>query len=504
MFPKKLALWACALAFLGTTFACSQAAKGVKLGEQAVTRGDYYAAAIEYLNVLRTTPKYNKAIDGLSRISKSAYEQKLKMAEGFQEQGNLEEALAEYKALSTYITQLRQYNLLNFVPVDIDKAISTVSSGAAEKHYVQAEALFKQRAYQNAIGEYRAALALVISYKDCKEKIAESFYSLAADLEKKNSYRAAAKNFENADAEVRSYKDATQKAAVLYYALGSYFLSQGQYRKAFEDLTQAKLLSPQYRDVNNKLETAREKSAVKIAFVRFDNPTGKDIAGMALGDFIFETIKSNVQSKASQFLRLLDREELLVLAREQRINEGLLSDESTVPMKLEGVNYLIFGKLNQVRDVRPGLSETQAKDYYEYYYEVPYVDNKGRQRTRQESSKAEMYFSLFKDKLSLTLSGVIKVIEVKTGRLIINHQISEEAGDEIEYADKFRAVHDLNANNIALPEPIKKLRRARRELKDDGVLAKEMIGSIARTMADKILSNLDVTPYVNDPAILKF
>jgi len=173
-------------------------------------------------------------------------------------------------------------------------------------------------------------------------------------------------------------------------------------------------------------------------------------------------------------------------------------------MKLEGVNYLIFGKLNQVREVRPGLSETSAKDYYEFYYEVPYVDNKGRQRTRTESSKAEMYFSLYKDKLSLALSGVIKVIEVKTGRLMINHQISEEAGDEIEYADRFRAAHDLNANNIALPEPIKKLRSARRELKDDSVLAKEMISSIARVMTDKILAGLDVTPDVNDPAILKY
>jgi len=474
------------------------------MGEQAVTRGDYYAAAMDYLNVLRTKPKYSKAIDNLSRISKSAYEQKLKMAEGYQEQGNLEEALAEYKDLDGYITQLRQYNLLNFVPIDINKAISTVSTGAAEKHYVQAEGLFKQKDFQNAIREYRTASALVNSFKDCKEKIAESYYSLAGDYEKRNSYRTAAKNYENANVEVRGYKDATQKAAGLYYALGSYFLTQGQYRKACEDLSQAKSISPQYRDVSNKLDTASEKAALKIAFVRFDNPTGKDIAGMALGDFIFETIKSNVQSKASQFLHMLDREELLVLAREQRINEGLFRDESTVPMKLEGVGYLIFGKLNQVRDVKTGLTETPTKDYYEYSYDVPYVDDKGRQRTRKEWSKAEMYFSLLKDKASFTLSGVIKVIDVKTGRLIINHQISEEAGDEIEYADKFRAAHDLNAYNVALPDAIKKLRKARRELKDEGALAREMIDSIARAMADKILSNLDVTPFVNDPLLIRF
>lgn len=483
---------------------CSAATKGIKIGDEALARGNYYAAAIEYLNVLKIKPKHGKALLKLSEVAEPAYQQKLSIAEGYKEQGNLEEALNEYNELKNFIYQLKAHNTLNFVPVDIDKAIISVSASAAEQHYKQAELFFNGREFKRAIEEYRAALNLTSPYKDCREKTSESFYCTASDFEKKGAYRYAADSYQSACETILGYKDARNKAASIYYALGCSFLSKGYCRKAYEDLSKTKAIDLQFRDIDNKLSMAKECAAIRIAFVRFDNPTGRNIAGMALGDFIFDTIKTKLQSRASQFIRVLDREELEVLAREQQISEGMLSSEATGPINLEGVDYLIFGKINQVLDVHSGISKTRMADTYMYWYEVPYTDKKGKRKTRLKSSRAKMYYSLIKDKISLKLAGVIKVVESKTGAVTINHQISEEAMDRIAYADEFSAMHDLSSLNVSIPKEVEKLAKSRRELKDIGILANDMIDSISSSMSRKILSTLDQTRSVSDPITLKY
>jgi len=483
---------------------CGAAGKGIKRGDQALARGDNFAAANEYISVLVMKPKNSKALAKLSSIAKPAYEQKLKMAEGYKDQSDLENALTEYKELRQFIDQLKTYNALNFIPLDVNKAINDVSAGAAEKHYSLAESFFKQAQYEQAISGYESALSFTRPYKDVYEKIAESYYSMALNREQTKRYRLAAENYQKAFEQVRGYKDASQRAATIYYNLGVYFLSNGQCRKAYEDLSRAQSIIPQYPEIDNKLSAAKERATTKLAFVQFDNTTGKDLAGMTLGDFIFETIKTNVQSRASQFIRLLDREQLLVLAQEQRISEGMLSGESTAPMKLEGVQYLIFGKINQVREVHSGLSRAPMSAEYDYWYEVPYTDDKGKSRTKTEWAKGTMYYSSFKDKLSVTIGGSIRVVEAKTGAVVINHQISEERMDDITYADEFRASHELTADNVSYSDDLKQLAKMRRELKDIDTIAKDMISSIAATMTGKILSSLDITPSISDPTNLTY
>lgn len=498
-----LFLYGCAgIDYLTDFSGCIAARQGIKRGDEAVTKGDNYAAANEYLDVLAKKPKHKKALAKLSGIAKIAYEQKLKIAKGYIDQKNLEDALTEYKQLSRFIDRLKTYNALDFVPIDVDKVIKEVSVDVAEKYYIMAESLFSKAQYEEAIREYESALNFTRSYKDANEKIAESFYNIALNCEQAKHYRLSAENYQKSLQRVRGYKDATQRATTLYYSLGSYFLSTGQCRKAYEDLSQAKGIIPQYKDIDNKLAAAKDGATTKIAFVRFENTTEKDLAGMSLGDFISETIKTKVQSGASQFIQMLDREQLLVLAQEQRISEGILSSESTVSIKLEGVHYFIFGKINQVREVYYGLSKTPTSAEYEYSYGVPYTDEKGKQKTRTERAKATMHYSLCKNKLSVTIGGSIRVVEAKTGKVVINHQILEERNDEIIYADEFRAPHNLTANNVSFSDNIKKVTVARRELKDVDILAKDIIDSISSATASKILSFLDVTPSVSDPTLL--
>ena len=139
MNTKKIVLYGVLLFMLSFLCGCSATSRGMKHADEAITRGDYYTAAIEYLNVLQIDRKHSEALTNLANIAKPAYEQKLKMAEGYQAQGNFEASLVEYKDLEIYISRLKAFNLLNFVTIDTGQAIRKVSMAAAEKHYLQAE-----------------------------------------------------------------------------------------------------------------------------------------------------------------------------------------------------------------------------------------------------------------------------------------------------------------------------------------------------------------------------
>ena len=387
---------------------CSATGKMIKRGDEALARKDFFAAAQEYLEVLQTKPKHGKALTKLSNVAKPAYEQKLNLAKGYREQDNLKAALAEYKQLDRFIGQLKRYNALNFVTVNVAKEIEMVSAGAAEKHYKRAEAAFKSGKFESAITQYKEAVKLTNPYKDCREKIATSYYQIASGLEKAGQFRRAAVNYRSALDHVKQFKDATDRAASLYYHLGDYFLSQRHCRKAYEDFVNVQRIDSQYENLTEMLHKSKECATVKIAFVEFDNPTGKNLAGMALGDFIFETIKTKVQAGASQFIRILDREQLHVLASEQQISAGVLGRESSLVTKLEGVHYLIFGKINQVSDVHVGLSKTPMRTTYDYWYEVPYTDSKGKRRAKTQWAKGDLYYSLYNDKRTVKLAGAIR------------------------------------------------------------------------------------------------
>lgn len=115
-----------------------------------------------------------------------------------------------------------------------------------------------------------------------------------------------------------------------------------------------------------------------------------------------------------------------------------------------------------------------------------------------------MTYDLFMDGIKVTLAGTIKVIEAKTGAIVINHQIMEEGGDNVIYADNIRAEHDPKSDLVDLDAKTVKLLAGRRELLDIGEIADKMIRSIADTMANKILATLDKTPDVSDPVSLKY
>ena len=501
---KPAALLVIILCVVPLLAAAQRAGTLAKTGDKAITKGDFFTAAESYIDALAKKPKSTKTIEKLRGISQKAYDQKLALAQGYKDSGNLEGALREYRELEQFVGQLRNYGAANFVTIDFAKTFSEVSEGAAESRYAGAEGYFAGQNYAKAIDEYKAALGLKSPYKDCLGKISESYYQIAAAREGVGSFRDAAEIYLRSCSTTPNYKDARQKAVAIYYALGNHFMEVGQFRKAYEDFSLARNVDPQYADLSAKLMQSKELATVRIAFVRFDNATGRNLAGMALGDVIMESIKSKVQARASQFIRILDRDELMTLAEEQRISTGQFSDEMSAPMKIEGVDFLLFGKLNQVRKVNPGRSVERFSAPYEYSYEVPYTDAKGRQRTQTKWAEAQMAFDLVKESLQVHIGGTFKAVAVKSGAVAVNKQISENGGDAIAFATNVRLSTRHSLDDIIMEKEVKTLLEARRELQDIGAIANGMIEAISDALANSLLTDLDRVSMTTDPASLKY
>jgi len=480
------------------------ASKLAKMGDQAVSKGSYYSGALAYLESLEKSPKSTKTRQKLADVALRAYTQKLNLAEEYRNSGNLDGALREYKELEEFVEKLRKYNAIDFATVDFSRVLSEVSEGAAETRYKNAESYFAGQEYDRAIEEYRGALKLKSPYKDCLEKISESYYRIAAQAETRGAYRMAAENYLKACSATANYKDAKTKSVSIYYALGNHFLNSGYYRNAYEDFLKASTVDSQFSDLANKLALAKDLATTRIAFTRFENTTEKNVAGIALADVITEGIKSKVLARAGQFIRVLDREELYALAQEQRISEGQINSEMSTPLKLEGVDYLVFGKLNQVRDIRSGPTVERLSAPYEYSVEVPYTDSQGRQKTRTKWYEAPMYFDLIKDGFTMFLGGSVKVISVKTGSVAINMPISEEGGDQIVYATNIRLSTPHTLDSVILDRDVAQLINARREIVDIGEIINKMILSISDAVSSSIVLALDKAPQASDPTFLKY
>ena len=484
--------------------AAQRAGTLAKAGDKSASKGDYFTAAKSYLDSLAKKPKSTKTAEKLREIALPAYDQKLKLAEQYRNSGNLEGALREFQDLEQFVDNLRQYNAVNFMTIDFRNTLASVGESAAELRYQSAEGLFTGQNYPRAIEEYRAALALKTPYKDCQEKVSESCYRIAGGAEAANAYRRAAESYLQACAMTPGYKDAKVKAATIYKALGDHFFAAGEYRKAYDDYVLASGADPSFPDLAAKLAQSKDSATIRIAFVGIDNPTGNSIAGLALGDVILESIRSKVQSRASQFIASLDRDELMTIARDQKISEGLFDYETSAPIKVRGVNYFIVGKLNQVRHTHAGLSRDRANCQYEYRYFVPYTDKNGKQKTRTEYVTETATFDLFRDSVKITLGGAVKAIEAKSGVTAINHQIMEDGGDQIQYAENIRLAAPRNLDQVTFNRETEALINARRELVDVGEIVNKMINSIADTVANKILVSLDRASQVSDPASLKY
>jgi len=471
-------------------------------GDDARERGETFAAANHYLDALDEDADHEEALKNLTEVAEPAYRKKLGRAEKPQTQRNLEGALQEYKALQTYLDRLREHNVLDFTTVDVPKRIRAIENGIAKEHYRQAEALFENRRYEEAITQYDNALEYRESYRDAVQQIAASYYQMATEAYEARRYRRAAETYVKALKEGGRYKDARRRAATLYYRLGDHFLTEGQCRKAYEDFSEARAVVAGFRDASSKLAEAKDCATVQVAFADLNNTTRRSLAGMNLGSVIFQKTRAKLQARSSPFIEILTRRQLQVLMEEQGMNTEAGYRASTVPRSFEGADYVVLGELNQVQSETSRPTRDEARTTYEYATQETYTNDEGETETRTEWREAYAYFTLVTTSRTIRMRGSVQVVDASSRTVVISQTIDEEARDEVRYASNIRADHNLGGDAVRLNGDFAQLMRADKRLKGVNTMVQPRLDAVAESMSRRILRSLDRPPSGPDPSRL--
>jgi tetratricopeptide (TPR) repeat protein len=475
------------------------AQKAFKSGEGMLEVKDYYGASKAFISALQYEPDFKEAKIKLCGNAKAGYEYKHGRAEEFEKSANYDSALGQYGELQRYVHDVDKYGCLNFVVANLENKIKEMKSGASEADYREAEAQFNAVNYDGAISKYKRALSQNNPYKDSTEKIAECYYRLANGNEKQGVFRTAAQNYLSAMATVSGYKDSLSRAVSIYDALGDHYMTKKMYRNAYDDYSEVRKIDPQYTGITEKIAKAEEAAVIKIAFVKFDNKAGKDLAGASLNDVIGDEFQVKLKQKASHFLKFMDREQLESILGEQSLGREGLTDDYSSFKKLKGVNYLVFGKLNQVNLKAPGK---KSKNYYEEIqkgYACIKTNKKGQTYEDTCYQKAKLGYVETSASISLTMGGSFKLLNVASGEQTINTNFNINKADQVKYATDFS--EDLSQVNAS--SGLVALAKERQELSDDDTLMKQVVDELTNDAVSKILAKLDTAQSYNDPVSLK-
>jgi tetratricopeptide (TPR) repeat protein len=471
------------------------AGQAIKRGDELTKVQNYYGANREFVSALGFESDNKDARTKLCQFAKQGYEQELAVLEGFERNSDFETALKRYRELSAVIDTVSRANCLTFPVVNFKQKVEDMQKGASEAYYKEAEILFAKSDLDGAIGKYNEALGHNNPYKDAREKVAECYYLIGKKNETSREFRTAAGNYQKAVDTVSNYKDCSKRICSIYSALGDYYFSKGKFRNAVDDYSLVVKTNPAYANISDRLGKAESAAVTKVAFARFDNPTGKSVAGASMADLVFDELTLKVKSKASRFLKIVEREELGSILAEQKLGAKGLTDEFNSFKTMKGVNFLLFGKLSQINLVRPHKRVDRVQSIGKQDYQCRKVDRKGRAYEGTCVREVRVQFGQVYERVSLTLSGSMKVVDVGSGENIIPYAIGKTWGDEVSYATDF----NQDISSVAVDESIVALSKERQNLASDDDLLKSAVRDITDDMAQIILDKLDRTPDNNDP-----
>jgi len=477
--------------------------EGVKLEEA----GRYYGAAKRYVAALDINPDHKKAREALLLVAERAYEEKLGLAVDEEQNEAFAGALDEYQELDEFLRDLGRHDAADFSVVNVGEKIEEMANAAAEERYRAAENYLGQGKWEQAIGAYGAALSFKRGYKDCEAKIALAYYSWGDELEGAKYWRHAAQTFGKAvDHGGQGYKDASSRAGSLYLALGRYFIGADRCRQAVSDLRQARKYVSDGQ-VGEVLAEAEECAVTPVAVLPFENPTGTNVAGMALADTVSDATASVVRQDASEFVRMVERSALDQILSEQGLSAAGLATGST--SKVRGVRYLVLGKLTQVRFDHPGFSSQGKRAAGSNPYRCQKQGYDGKPYETWCWNQVSVDYQEHTGRIGLRVVGSVRVVDVKTGEQLATASLEAVSEDSAHFADSF-SVGGMgvavgrweNTSGVGVPDDVYALSQGKSNLKDEGQIASDVVTTLSEDAARAVLKVVDVEREARDPSDL--
>ncbi len=216
---------------------------------------------------------------------------------------------------------------------------------------------------------------------------------------------------------------AKEAAAKMHYAEARKLESQGSKlnaRMAAKRYRWSDYYVPDYRDANERYDQVKKLGTTRMGLMKFESNNDKygDI-----GALVSDKLLNMLAAKALEleFFEVIDRNQLDVVIREQKLALSGLMDESTTSSigELKGVDVILVGNISSIivdKDVNSPTSSNHSASVK--VGEEKYINKKGKEKTRPIYKEVYATVKIAEKYADAAVGGSFKVLDVKTGNIV--------------------------------------------------------------------------------------
>lgn len=223
------------------------------------------------------------------------------------------------------------------------------------------------------------------------------------------------------------------------YRKGKQLMIQKKYRQAYYSFDGIILQFGSYKDASELREFCREKGAYTVAFLPFENTSGKS----GLEHAIAAQIINDLLSLNDPFLRIIDRQHLETLLQEQQLGLSGIVDEATAVNagNLIGAQAVFTGKLITFRMNQGNLQHETRRGYHSYSVKK---NDPVTGKVVTETQYKKVTYNVFNQSNSVAASFQYKIISTETGEILMADLLNYVEEDKVNYAkydDNYRFLY---------------------------------------------------------------
>jgi tetratricopeptide (TPR) repeat protein len=437
------------LAFLVLFSACKGPKYYTNLGTKQEASGLTAEAATSYYNALVKKTSYLPAQAGMKRTGQLVLNQKLAEFGRKKAMGTPKEAVYSYLEAADY------KNKINNVGIQLE------------------------------VGQMYAD-----DYDDAKKDYIHELYEKGTSHLEKEEYREAELSFKEIEKFDPNFKDAKDLQDIAYleplYKDGKAMFEAGKYRSAYESLNKVIDRKSTYKDAKDLKAKSIEKGTITIALLPFSN--GTRVSGVETSMAAY-TLSALTEIK-DPFLKVVDRENMMAILQEQKLQlSGVVDDKTAVEVgKLVGAQVILTGTVLKF-DEKKGFVNSDTRTAYQSYLEKQVSNGQEVMVTKYKP----VNYTDYSGKSSVAIDFQLKLVSLKTGELLRTKMINKKMEDEIHYARSDASRDNLFPGSDGRVETasdrvqnFRGLFTARKELKSVGDLTTEAYNQTAKEMANDV------------------
>jgi tetratricopeptide (TPR) repeat protein len=308
----------------------------------------------------------------------------------------------------------------------------------------------------------------------------------------REEYRDAEVTFKELTKFDPNFKDAKDLGDVAYleplYKDGKAMLEAGRYRSAYESLNKVLAKKSNYKNSLDLKNQSLEKGTITVALLPFSNGTRTQNAEVNMSAYTLSAL-TNIKDP---FLRVVDREHMMAILQEQKLQlSGVVDDATAVEVgKIVGAQVILTGTVLKY-DEKRGTVNRETRTAYQSYSEKQVSNGQEVVVTKYKPVDYSSYYG----KSYCSMDAQVKLISLKTGELLRTNMITKKLEDEVYYAKS-----DYDRNSLFPGEggrvetasdkvqAFRGLFNARKELKSVDELNGDLYRAVTNEMAEQVKS----------------